>query len=628
MPFDSPDENLGTLLQEVANGKVQLPDFQREWKWDTDRIGSLLASISLDYPVGVLMMLEVGGSDVSFKPRPIAGVPGNVQAPDKLLLDGQQRITSLFQSLKANEPVATTDPRNSKRLQRWYYADINRCLDPNDDREEAILAVPEDRLLRTDFGRVVKADYSTTEKECAAETFPLRRSLDAGATFEWQNEYLALHPEGQEVASAKWLKFYNEVLKNFVHYTVPVIVLKKETPKEAVCTVFEKVNTGGVVLNVFELLTATFAAGEFRLNDDWKERKARLARKHVLQELQNTDFLQAVSLVSTYRKRTAAENSGVPSHSAPPVSCRRKDILRLTLDDYKAVANDVTRGFEWAAEFLAREKIFRSKDAPYRTQMVPLAALHALLGQSIDSYASAEKLRRWFWCGVLGELYGGAAETRFARDVEGVTAWLTGGSQPRTIGDASFEASRLYTLRTRNSAAYKGLHALLMKRGARDWMKVAEIDQAAFFDLHIDIHHVFPRKWCDDNGVDPGERDSIVNKTPLSWDTNRSIGGRSPASYLKTIEGRNDWDAGRMREVLGRHLVDGETLEADDFEAFYRKRKERLVEMIASAMGKEVARDDRAPSTMPEYEEEVATPQPDEELAAALVQSGEDGAGE
>jgi len=58
-------------------------------------------------------------------------------------------------------------------------------------------------------------------------------------------------------------------LKNFVAYTVPVIILKKETPKEAVCTVFEKVNTGGIVLNVFELLTASFAAHNFRLNLDW-----------------------------------------------------------------------------------------------------------------------------------------------------------------------------------------------------------------------------------------------------------------------------------------------------------------------------------------------------------------------
>ena len=89
------------------------------------------------------------------------------------------------------------------------------------------------------------------------------------------------------------------MLTNFVKYTVPVIVLRKETPKEAVCTVFEKVNTGGVVLNVFELLTATFASDDFRLNDDWKARRQRLAKKDVLKKLESTDFLQAISLVAT-----------------------------------------------------------------------------------------------------------------------------------------------------------------------------------------------------------------------------------------------------------------------------------------------------------------------------------------
>lgn len=68
MPFDSPDLNLGALLGDIEVGKVQLPDFQREWKWDDPRIASLLATITLGYPVGVVMMLETGGADTSTAP--------------------------------------------------------------------------------------------------------------------------------------------------------------------------------------------------------------------------------------------------------------------------------------------------------------------------------------------------------------------------------------------------------------------------------------------------------------------------------------------------------------------------------------------------------------------------------
>src|SRR5690348_12299292 len=95
--FDSTTVFLSTLLQNIKNGKIQLPDFQRGWVWDDNHIKSLLASISLTYPIGAVMLLETGNASVRFKPRLVEGVnfsePVN---PDQLILDGQQRLTSLF----------------------------------------------------------------------------------------------------------------------------------------------------------------------------------------------------------------------------------------------------------------------------------------------------------------------------------------------------------------------------------------------------------------------------------------------------------------------------------------------------------------------------------------------------
>lgn len=353
MPFDSPDLNLGSLLGEVDAGKVQLPDFQRDWKWDADRIGSLIASISQGHPVGVVMMLEVGGDEVRFKPRAVSGADWAASVdPERLILDGQQRLTSLYQSLKSGKPVQTFDTR-AKRLERWYYVDIALALDEDADREEAIRSVPADRVVRTNFGRDIDTDYSSREKEVEAEVFPLDQVFDNARIFAWQNAYVNHSPLGPGPASERFNTFYNAVLNNFAQYTVPVIVLKKDTPKEAVCTVFEKVNTGGVPLNVFELLTATFAADDFRLNDDWSDRRARLGRHAVLKDLESTDFLQAVALVTTARRREVARADG--AESLPGVSCRRKDILRLALDEYRSSADGVTAGFEWAAEFLSQQ---------------------------------------------------------------------------------------------------------------------------------------------------------------------------------------------------------------------------------------------------------------------------------
>ncbi len=594
MPFESPDLNLKDLLSGVDTGKVQLPDFQRPWKWDTDRIASLLASISVGHPVGVVMMLETGGADVRFKPRPLANaLVADGTTPEQLLLDGQQRLTSLFQALKSGLPVDTFDARTAKRLRQWFYVDIEKALDPEVDHEEAIFAVPEDRIVRENFGRDVKLDLSTLEREVEHEAFPLALVFDSAAIFRWHGAYLQHGPHEMATALERWNAFYSSVVEQFLGYTVPVIVLKKETSKEAVCTVFEKVNTGGVVLNVFELLTATYASDDFRLADDWAQREHQLHATPVLAELQNTDFLQAVTLVATVRKQGA-------------VSCRRKDILKLGLEDYREVADAVTEGFAWAARFLAMERVLAARDVPYRTQLVPLAALRALLGSRADDLAVTGKLRNWFWCGVLGELYSGAVETRFARDIEQVPAWLDGGAIPRTVADASFDASRLLTMRTRNSAAYKGVYALLMRGGCQDWLKNFELDQAQFFGHRVDIHHVFPRSWCDARGIDAPRRDCIVNKTALSYDTNRSLGGNAPSTYVGTIERRTKLSPEAVDARIETHAINPSPLRADDFEAFFLDRRAALLDLIAQAMGKEVTGREQEPTTPPEEDFEAS----------------------
>ncbi len=115
MPFESPDLGLGDLLAMTGAGKVQLPDFQRPWKWDDDRILSLLATVTLGYPLGVMMTLETGGPGTRFKPRPLEGtnVPADVE-PEQLLMDGQQRLTSLYQALRGDKPVDTMDARGKR----------------------------------------------------------------------------------------------------------------------------------------------------------------------------------------------------------------------------------------------------------------------------------------------------------------------------------------------------------------------------------------------------------------------------------------------------------------------------------------------------------------------------------
>jgi len=139
--FKSSEPSLPDLLKDIRSGEVQLPDFQRGWVWDDDHIRSLIASISLSYPVGAIMLLQTGGDGVQFQPRPVQGVKldGDVE-PEYLILDGQQRMTSLYLSLLSGQAVSTKTSRG-RGIERVYYLDIAKCLDAQEERIDAVLSI-------------------------------------------------------------------------------------------------------------------------------------------------------------------------------------------------------------------------------------------------------------------------------------------------------------------------------------------------------------------------------------------------------------------------------------------------------------------------------------------------------
>ncbi len=301
---------LSELLAEVGNGSLQLPDFQREWKWDDERIRALIATITLDYPLGVVMALEVGESS-PFKARPLKGAESEEGTkPRLLLLDGQQRLTSLFQALYRDEAVETVDSRNNE-LKHWYYIDIKKAVGSPSDRDDAIVSVPQDRVLKVGLTRKDTLDLTTTDQECLAGYFPLHLVFDTHRVNAWQRSFVKTD---ESVNWEIWSQFEDQVLAKMRSFQVPMIKLKESTTMDAVCAVFERVNTGGVALNVFELLTATYAGnlehfkecgGEYyRLPDEWKRIKEELTSSHpvfgrpefgIEDGLSSSDFLQAVA---------------------------------------------------------------------------------------------------------------------------------------------------------------------------------------------------------------------------------------------------------------------------------------------------------------------------------------------
>ena len=581
--FKTNPVQLKKLLDDVEDCDIQLPDFQRGWIWDDDRVRGLLASISQGFPIGAIMMLESGGN-INFKCRPVEGASGNGN-PKDFLLDGQQRLTSLYQALRYEDSVTTHDSRG-KLINRWYYIDMIKSLALNDDREDAIISVPEEKILKRDFGRKIVLDLSSRDLEYKQHMIPTERLLDPmnwlfGYDEYWRNSNVQ-HPNGDPAVLRN--EFNNRVLQKFSDYSLPVITLEKDTPREAVCIVFEKVNTGGVSLNTFELVTAMFAADKFSLRDDWNKRREDMHSQYgVLQGIEGEQFLQAVTLLATQQRRRQEIANGQSVAQAPPISCKKRDILDLSLRDYRYWADKVQDGFKEAAKFLHRQFVFAQRDVPYNTQLVPLAALYVELGDELKPDNATKRLESWYWSGIFGEEYGSAIETQFALDLEKVTEYVREGTQPRLVSEASFVPERLISLRTRNSAAYKGLYALQMKSGATDWRTGNPLSLAIWHDENIDIHHVFPVAWCTKQGIPSRLYNSVINKTPIDARTNRIIGGQSPSIYLKKLDGEvNDLD-----QVLKKHWLEPRLIRADNFSKSFVKRGQEMFELINRAMGKE-----------------------------------------
>lgn len=583
------DTNLSQLLDEVNSGKTQLPEFQRDWTWDDNRIRGIIASLSQGYPMGAIMRLQYGNPDIKFKYRTIKGVGLRDLAPDFLVLDGQQRLTSIYQATYSKKPVATKTDKG-KEIERYYYFSMEKCIDENEDHFDAVLPVPADRKIKENFDRDVKLDLSDQQKEYEHKMFPVNIVFDSNALMKWQFGYM-MYYTGQADALKLLEDFQSEVINTIVSYKLPVITLDKTTPREAVCKVFENVNTGGVPLTVFELVTATYATQEFDLRKDWQECKKQIRgindtlRTDLLDGIDETTFLTTVALYTSYIDKQVGK--------VGTVSCKKKDVLNLSYESYIANRDQVLTGYRIARDFLLKyQYVFRQRDLPYTTQLIPLAAICAFLGKSKCNEANTiSVLSRWYWCGIWGEMYGGANETRYANDIEDVVDEVFGRPNPaRTVNSAFFASTRLLTLQTRLSAAYKGIMALLYKGKCRDFMNDTTIDIVNSMLESPDIHHIFPEAYCVKQGIKRQRYNSIVNKTPILPATNRSIGGNAPSEYTKTILKKvNGLTEAELKDRIESHCVDYETLVRDDFDTYFVDRAKKLLGLIEKAMGKPVS---------------------------------------
>lgn len=600
--FQAKSESLATLLPEIDQHKAALPNFQREWVWETQMVADLIVSVANRYPAGSLLTMP--NRDGTFSLRPFSGSGDQLKTdPTLMILDGQQRLTSLYQALYSMDGV-----RDRSGKVYFIYLNVRELMTYDAETaqtestfERCVFTVQQSDSGQRLYYRGLRDfdDVSTREQEIELGYLPLYSVFNYQVLETWRDEFIHAElgkwmsntPDARAEDSIRKLsalrKEWDEEVSPWIarirDYRFPVIELNKDMELHAICHIFEKVNSTGVPLTVFELCTAILWAQEFHLNEEWDKTKALLKKDSILRmqgNLDGTTYLQTISLLASLDRKL--QNPG----SRIAVSMRREALLRLDKATVQKWWDVADRAYRDASRFMLQQGIIAPRILPYTTMLAPLAAILGNLRVKLGDVAfgsASPKIEQWYWCSVFGNRYSGTSETAAAADVEQVVNWVLGGPEPDIVRTFSFSADRLLEISTIRNVVYKGVLCLLTKNGAKDFSGEGPLSTQLFHDMSQDHHHIFPRAALDKLGVTSKERESVINKTLIGSATNRSIGGRSPSQYLATLRERHG--AERMNEILRSHVIDPKSLEEDNWDEFVLLRREAIKTLINTTCG-------------------------------------------
>ncbi|WP_137897231.1 DUF262 domain-containing protein [Sphingomonas sp. 2SG] len=357
--------HLGRLVDGIGGGRIGIPEFQRDFDWNETDVRSLLATVFAGWPAGSLLLLE--GQSELFAMRPMDGAP-----PLKKVLygvlDGQQRLTSLFQALYG--------VGESLYAIRWDLSD-------DQDIEEGILSIRR---------RLWDRHFSSTQHQLKERIIPISALQSPTTFFTWRDELLATVQDDLRVKNLKELitNLYTYRLSAIHDYEFPVVKLDREVEPSAIARIFEKVNKTGLTLNTFDLLVAKSFDASWNLREKWISARESSLELNSFFGDDGLPLLQAIALLRSNDLRQAA-------------------VLELTKYDIQQEWDAVALAASEVVTFLrAHCGVIRRDYMPYLNLLPPFIAL-AARGRLRDA---PELFTNWFWHAGFSGAYEAAANTR------------------------------------------------------------------------------------------------------------------------------------------------------------------------------------------------------------------------
>ena len=551
--FESNPWSVRDILTAVGHCVVELPEFQREFVWPPELTKDLIISISQQHPVGTLLFCK--GTPIPSRPVEERDDNESKRPADYLILDGQQRITSLYHAFKG-------------RGKYRFYVKLD-VLKKNGDLDEDSLEYEKDKKFKKQFGE--------HKKQFENNIFPLECLLSKDYDLEsWLDDYV-IH-KTLDVKQKKELRtLLKEKLGNMIAYDFPVISLLENNDLESICKIFENTNLQGLKLSTFEILTATLYPKHVNLKEKWETAKENNPLISKFFDDSDTKIvLKTINLVNPkFSDKTKTK----------VFSCKRTDMLKLTSHDIENFWDDSIKYLEQALGFLKGEcGLLKRGFLPFQTILPPMAAALYNLEKSTkgpDKGKGLKIIQSWYWHSVFTQRYDSASDSRSAADIAELKKCIENKKPLITTQNFQFDQEILNDVYSLSSAIYKGLICLLVRNGAVDFYKNVEIKTLDLSNEDIEDHHIFPRAYLESKNVPKPRRNNIINKTLIDARTNESIGKNPPSVYFKTIG--KSLGSKAVEKILRTHKLGVDRTSSilqDNFDSFFEERKLKFKEMI------------------------------------------------
>ena len=571
------------LVEQAYEGKLCLPNFQRDFVWPRDQVADLVRSVLRQYFVGSLLLLRSDPQKPPFAPIHLRGAKPLYQdaRPELLVLDGQQRLTSLVYALTAPDLLLKD---SSQR--RWYFINLKLLLE-DPDSDEIVFDRAKKELDGLDKRQV----------QYQQRVLPCTELLRSGDFLRWRDgldDWLREHEPAEHTRfREQWRDPWTKAVTDFQTFEVPLVELPRveEGDSQAigrVCAIFEKLNSTGVELSVYDLLTARLYRSGIKLHDLWNAACA----KH---------------------KRLADWSKGRAENQKFGVQVLRTLALMRNLDPKPRILIELSpEGFErdWERAAAAVDRalellthvgqdgfgVFDKKWLPGFGLVPVLAALRAHIDDLKLGDDARADLRRWYWCNVFLERYSSAVESKSRKDWTEMNEYWTSKALPSVFVEAQTrigaEGFSVADSASNASAVYSGVFCLLAQRGARDWRRVEDIQLQELQD-----HHIFPQAFLKRHAIkDRVSVNTIINRTLISDETNNKIKDKAPAEYASSTD---IFPKGTTGPLLEPHFLDEHALAAmrladeslpDDevikvYDEFRQAREAAIVREIRMACG-------------------------------------------